>query len=173
MSYAGRFWAKVEKGDCWEWRASREAFGYGVFTVDGRRELAHRVAWRLIMGDIPDGMCVLHRCDNPPCVNPAHLFLGNRRDNQRDMARKGRSTHGAKNSTAKLTSRTAAAILRRVRSGERQKDAAARYGVTQSLVSRLVNGKIWLREVHGQPWSVEATAWRRGRKRYRVTEVTK
>lgn len=85
-----RFWAKVEKGpDCWEWKAFRNK-GYGKFTYNGRMYLAHRLSWILTNGPIPDGLGVLHSCDNPPCVNPDHLFLGTQLDNMRDASNKGR-----------------------------------------------------------------------------------
>ncbi len=92
---AERFWPKVDRrgpDECWEWKAARQAEGYGkMFTTNRcRPERAHRVSWVLHHGPIPDGMFVLHRCDNPPCVNPAHLFLGTNLDNIEDMGRKGR-----------------------------------------------------------------------------------
>jgi hypothetical protein len=84
--YAG-FWDRVEKTDnCWLWRGPRKPGGYG--SVRGTN--AQRIAWQLAVGPIPDGLWVLHRCDNPPCVNPAHLFLGTVVDNNRDMKAKGR-----------------------------------------------------------------------------------
>ena len=92
-----RFWAKVNKGtdaECWEWNASRNSFGYGQLTIVGpngkRPRTTHRLSWELHVGPIPEGMCILHRCDNPPCVNPAHLFIGTKADNYRDMRAKGR-----------------------------------------------------------------------------------
>ena len=88
-----RFMAKVEKSDgCWEWTAAKLKKGYGKFSKgrDGW-ELAHRASWRLKHGQIPQGMQVLHRCDNPSCVRPSHLFLGVARDNTHDMIRKGRA----------------------------------------------------------------------------------
>lgn len=91
-----RFWSKVDlKGpdDCWEWQASKLPDGYGSFGVRSRVvDKAHRVSWVLKNGPIPDGMSVCHRCDNPPCVNPDHLFLGTQQDNMKDMVSKGR--HG-------------------------------------------------------------------------------
>ena len=95
-----RFFARIDTIDpdvCWEWRKSdRARFGYGRLRMfeDGRqvgRPMAHRVSWELFRGPIPDGMYVLHRCDNPPCVNPDHLFLGTKGDNNRDTFRKGRN----------------------------------------------------------------------------------
>lgn len=95
-SLAEKFWPKVEKAEpdgCWEWKANRDRGGYGRMTVAGtprKIDSAHRVAWQLTNGPIPDGLWVLHRCDNRGCVNPAHLFLGTRTDNVRDMMAKGR-----------------------------------------------------------------------------------
>lgn len=89
-----RFWTKVlpvESG-CWEWQAGRNEHGYGLFaTRRSGRSRAHRVAYERFVGPIPEGLHVLHTCDNPPCVNPAHLFLGTVKDNSKDMMRKGRN----------------------------------------------------------------------------------
>lgn len=74
---------------CWEWKGFTNPKGYGIIAGSGQ-VLAHRVSYRELVGPIPDGLCVLHRCDNPPCYNPAHLFLGTRADNNRDMRDKGR-----------------------------------------------------------------------------------
>lgn len=83
-----KFWARVVKtDDCWRWGA---VAGYGYFKAGKLREYAHRFSWKVHHGSIPAGMCVLHRCDNPPCVNPRHLFIGTKRDNILDRNTKGR-----------------------------------------------------------------------------------
>jgi hypothetical protein len=90
--WPGRFWEKVLKTDgCWVWIAARNPLGYGLASVESRTIKAYRVSWELSNGPIPKGLCVLHRCDNPPCVNPDHLFLGTIRDNNIDRQRKGRT----------------------------------------------------------------------------------
>lgn len=107
---AERFWPKVDVGEpneCWEWKASKRN-GYGQFRVRRMPSLrmgAHRFAWTVTHGKIPAGMCVLHKCDNPPCCNPSHLLLGNHADNMVDMVRKGRANRpcGMRNGSAKLT----------------------------------------------------------------------
>lgn len=93
-----RFWKKVQKTDwCWIWTASFFTNGYGQFRhgsrTDGTRKLdhAHRMAYRLEVGQIPEGMLVCHKCDNKKCVNPDHLFLGTSKDNTQDMIKKGRA----------------------------------------------------------------------------------
>lgn len=103
-----RFESKVERipfHTCWEWTGSLmtrsdEGHRYGSFYYGGRSELAHRVSWLISRGPIPEGLWVLHRCDNPGCVNPDHLFLGTQTDNMQDCARKGRA-EGAQGAAAR------------------------------------------------------------------------
>lgn len=88
---AARFLSKIKIIDkCWLWTGATNEHGYGKLSANGSWRLAHRVSWNLSNGEIPDNLQVLHRCDTPACVNPAHLFLGTHADNMRDMKQKGR-----------------------------------------------------------------------------------
>ena len=102
MAHGTRFWNKVavlEDADaCWLWLAARDKNGYGWFHLGARprrrAKRAHRVAWEFTNGSSAGDMCVLHRCDNPPCCNPSHLFLGTKADNMTDKVTKGRESRG-------------------------------------------------------------------------------
>lgn len=100
-----RFWDKVNKtGECWVWTAGKNSHGYGAFKLDGKTVGSHVVAYMITNGcPVPKGMEVCHTCDNPPCVRPDHLWLGTRRDNAQDAARKGRTSHGEKHHKSKLS----------------------------------------------------------------------
>ena len=149
-----RFWAKVDKrgpDDCWLWTASTKQGGYGRIRVDGKTEQAHRVSWELENGPIPEhdsyhGMCVCHTCDNPTCVNPAHLFLGTNTDNSRDRDQKGRGNQpkGEKHNNAKLTEDAVRNIRRYYAAGGcTQKWLAQVYGVTKKTIYYLLHYKTW------------------------------
>ena len=85
-----RFWSKVDiTDDCWEWTACKTSFGYGQLGIDGIMTNAHRISWEISNGPIPDGMVICHKCDNPGCVNPDHLFAGTHKDNIADCISRG------------------------------------------------------------------------------------
>lgn len=138
-----RFWIKVlpQPNGCWEWQGVRRATGYGQFTFRHQTmALAHRVAWFFTHGVVPRGS-VLHRCDNPPCVNPEHLFEGSRADNMHDMWSKGRGRRGEAMATAILSDADVTVVLRLRGIGWRQRQIAEHFGVTQSLISMICLGK--------------------------------
>jgi len=136
LSYMDRFWSKVDKrgpDDCWEWTAYRAHFGHGRIRIDGISEGSHRVAWELTHGPIPEGMCVLHACDNPPCCNPSHLWLGTQSENIKDMYRKkrGRELHGEAINTAKLTAAEVTTMRALNTKGFSYSRLGREYGVTK------------------------------------------
>lgn len=145
----GRFWSKVSAGsslECWLWKASVDRGGYGKICAGGEGNgwrKAHRVSWELHNGPIPDGLHVLHRCDNPPCVNPAHLFLGTHLENNADKIRKGRQQRGERHGIAKLTDADARDIRQSHSRGESAGSIARRLGVCHSTVDDVVRGATW------------------------------
>lgn len=137
---AEAFLRRVQKSDgCWLWMGSRNAYGYGIFLMPGERAVrAHRYAYELWKGKIADGHVVMHICDNPPCVNPDHLDVGTKLDNNRDAAIKGHTKSGVRHWNVRLTPDQVAAI----RDDPRTHHAVAvQYGIAQSTVSRIKSGK--------------------------------
>ena len=139
-----RFWSKVDQrghDECWEWQRGCFSNGYGLVSLYPHGNfLAHRVAYALGHGHAPGQLLVCHRCDNPRCCNPAHLFLGTCADNLADMRAKRRGQIGETNSQAKLTASIVRAILA---SDESQYVLGDRYGIEQSTVSSIRRGKTW------------------------------
>lgn len=142
-----RFWMSVRKSEgCWEWTAS-VSHGYGRISSEVMRsDGAHRVSWRMHNGPIPEGLCVLHKCDNRRCVRPDHLFLGTKQDNVDDMMRKGRhrpsTCRGMDAPGAKLTDADVAAIRGEYKGSNRGK-LAARYGVRGETIWMIATKRTW------------------------------
>lgn len=142
-------WKYNPANGCWEWRRNFNDSGYGMIWMKrgngtDRSERAHRLSWAAWRGPIPNGMSVLHRCDNRRCVNPDHLFLGTRADNVRDCAAKGRMPRGERHHASKLTAIDIIAIRHRCAKGEHQSSIAKEYGINQGTISEIVNRKLWV-----------------------------
>jgi hypothetical protein len=148
-----RFLDKVvldENTGCWEWCASKDR-GYGQLKAAGKILKAHRVAYELFIGKIPEGMFVCHTCDNPGCVNPAHLFVGTHQDNMDDMRRKGRrkgrgtKAKGEKHYLAKLTESQVREIreLYTPYGKYSQSKLAEMFGVSPMTISDIINNRTW------------------------------
>lgn len=141
-----RFEEKVERvteSGCWIWMANSHRQGYGKIYYQGKTAMAHRVSYELHSGEIPEGMCVCHRCDVTGCVNPDHLFLGTNQDNMTDKINKGRhkgAKKGEQHHNAKLTATDISEIRESV---ETQKELAKRYGVSQATVHNIKAEKRW------------------------------
>lgn len=148
VAFAMRHMPEPNSG-CWLWTGSYMQQGYGVFyskwTGEKVATLAHRASWELHSGAIPEGMCVCHRCDNPACVNPDHLFLGTNQDNVDDKVKKGRQSRlpGERNPKAKLTEGEVSSIRLSLAAGADTVDLALRYGVTLGTIHHIAKRLTW------------------------------
>lgn len=124
------------------WQGWRNHDGYGMFWLEGRDQIASRIAWLIEHGD-PGELCVLHRCDNPPCVRPSHLFLGTIQENHEDMRRKGRSLRGSKNHNALLNDELVRWARWLYEDGFSQVEIARHFRVGRSAVQAVVSGRAW------------------------------
>jgi hypothetical protein len=142
-----RFWSKVEKTDgCWNWTGCKHSSkGYGSFRSGNRMQRAHRVSYEMHCGPIPADMLVLHRCDNPGCVNPDHLFVGTNADNMADKVAKGRQAHfcpgrGEAAPNARLTENQVFAIRA---ASEPIREIAEKFGMSRRHIEDIRNRKSW------------------------------
>lgn len=136
---------------CWNWKAGKSSGGYGSYSVNGKTEKAHRVSYRLYVGPIPEGMIVCHRCDNPSCVNPSHLFVGTQKDNVVDSVKKGRAKRafGISHPRAKLTeSMVLKARLKYSTGLYSLREIGDLFGVGIPTINGAIHGKTW-RHVQG------------------------
>jgi HNH endonuclease len=156
-SLTERFWGKVDKRDaneCWLWigfTLKPRGSGWGNYGCinsggKGRPLLAHRVSWEIANGPVPDGMLVCHHCDNPPCVNPRHLFLGTQSDNMNDCSAKGRvrspKSRGETHPMAKLT-KAKVLLIRAARGEKSARELALRLGVCRNSIHNIWSGRTW------------------------------
>lgn len=146
-----RLLSKIEhdSNGCWNWTASKFRDGYGQFKANRKNLKAHRVSYLIFIGDIPEGLCVCHRCDNPACVNPEHLFLATNQENTADRHSKARDAHGERQWKAKLTNAEVSEILSRYTPGINQANTgnavqlAAEYGISRATLGHLIRRKTW------------------------------
>jgi hypothetical protein len=141
---AERFWKKVDQradDECWPWTAAHNQLGYGVIRENGRNLFAHRVAYELTFGPIPEGLVICHVCDNGECCNPMHLWAGTMRENTEDMLVKGR----ARGPQRKVSAEQVRELRRRHAAGERQYHLAAEFGISRGHVSEIIHRKerVW------------------------------
>lgn len=138
-----RYWAKVTVTDgCWGWIGATVK-GYGVLNVQRRLVYVHRLSWALHNGAIPDGMHVLHRCDNPPCSNPSHLFLGTATDNLRDAAGKFRTSHGEGRPNHKATEAQVLRMRALHEAGVTVREMAPLFPVSERTIRKILTRKNW------------------------------
>ena len=126
----------VDSG-CYEWTASLHKMGYGKFQTNGKTETAHRISYRLFVGEIPKNLCVLHTCDNRKCVNPKHLFLGTHLENMADMRSKNRGAI-----KTNITEEIANLIFEYKKLGQSQQSIGDSLGIHQTIVSKVLRNKI-------------------------------
>lgn len=133
----------IEENSCWEWQGVVMKIGYGQVSIHGKPKYSHRLAWELVHGDIPKGMYVRHSCDNRKCVNPKHLSLGTFYDNMQDAIDRRRFKHSEEHWNSKLNRAAVRKIREQAKSGEFHKDIAADYGVSRTVITNIVNRKLW------------------------------
>jgi predicted XRE-type DNA-binding protein len=134
-------WYEVEPNTgCWLWLRAANTQEYGNLHLDGSYALAHRALYELTFGQIPEGMVVMHKCDTPCCVNPDHLMVSTQKENQRDMAKKGRSMRGRECPTAKITAEQASWIKT---TDLPQKQMAEMLGISKQSVCDIKHGRTW------------------------------
>jgi len=131
---------------CWEWNLSRNRCGYGTISIKNKKYLVHRIVYELIYGEISEGICICHHCDNPSCCNPFHLFAGTIKDNMKDKINKGRcaSNKGENNGNCKLTQTQVNKIRELYSTGNySQTELGIMFNYKPTNISSIVNNKIW------------------------------
>ena len=145
-----RFWSKVKLGspdECWEWQASKK-FGYGkYYRIGGGYDRAHRIAWQMVNGPIPEGLLILHKCNNPACVNFTHLYLGTHKDNARDRTEHGvwieNRPRGSQHGNSKLTESDVLEIRKLYNKGIGSRALGRIFKITKTQILNIVNRRQW------------------------------
>ena len=146
MNFLKRFWNKVDQvnfDECWNWLGYKDRDGRGQFKFAGKKVQAHRFMWEIEVDAIPEGMHVLHTCDNPSCVNPYHLWLGTNDDNIADKVKKGRQSKGETIKQSKLTTEEVIVIRKMHKEGSSLGYLADVFGVSKPTICEIVNYKTW------------------------------
>ena len=146
-----RLYAKIKKNartGCWEWQGAKTSAGYGLFSVDGSLVYTHRFSYNLHNGRLPDDLHVCHKCDNPSCCNPDHLFLGTDADNLADMRRKNRHSPppkmtGRRNPSTKISEKDVLQIRKMKKAGKSLKEIAVSFSISKTNVADICKRKIW------------------------------
>lgn len=140
-----RFWEKVNKTTtCWNWIAGKNNYGYGVFGITGTKvKLATHVSFEIENGPIPEGACVLHKCDNRACVNPNHLFLGTRNDNMQDMINKNRAKHPKGEDNHSILKEFEVIEIRNKSIEFSTEELSNQYKVSKQTIRDIINYKRW------------------------------
>lgn len=140
--YEARFWKKVDKTDsCWLWTGSKNSAGYGQVRIGGRGKMTHRMAYEWLVGEIPEGLFLLHSCDTPACCNPAHLSTGNQKENMQDAIAKGRHYHGERHWAYKLSVQAIKDIRTAHLGGATGRAIAKHFSISEGAVSMILSGK--------------------------------
>lgn len=135
---------EVSDSGCWEWKGAKHRQGYGSIRARGKTMLAHRLSWEIWNGEIQEGMCVCHSCDNPVCVNPEHLFLGTQKENMKDCKSKKRMHRNiAKTRRCKLSYDNVLEIKKLFEKGLSRKELMSKYQVSPTCIAKIVTGKSW------------------------------
>lgn len=140
----GALYDPIPFSGCWIWLGGTRRKGYGIVNINGKSQQAHRASYQISVGEIPQGLCVCHTCDNPPCVNPKHLFIGTHAENRRNAATKGRLPRGENHSQAKLLKEDVIAIVKLLALGKSHSVIGKRFEVSAAMIGHINRRENWV-----------------------------